>query len=67
MAHKLQIAEKEARLMAHRCPVYAPGKLEPDSVRKATSSGQTSAACGERWLAARSALRSAGLDPLPVN
>jgi hypothetical protein len=64
----LQQAELAARIMAHGCNVYSSNKdSEHDQRIKATRSAATSAACGERWMAARAKLRAAGLDPLATN
>ena len=59
-------AELNARMIAHGCPVYAPGqKVDAnDATYHATRSGGRSAACGDRWMAARSVLRNRGLTPL---
>ena len=56
--------EREARSKAQGCPVYASGKEEPDAVYKATVSGMRSAVLGDRWIAARTELKSRGLTPL---
>lgn len=57
-------AENEARKEAKGCSIYAPGNLEPDSIAKATHSGQRSAACGDRWMKAMQVLDNRGLTPL---
>ena len=64
----LQSAELAARIAAHGCRVYAPkqGTDPSEATYNATRSGATSAACGERWMAARSELLSAGLEPLAL-
>lgn len=63
---QLQTAERAARLLAHGCPVYAPGVVEPDSRYKATISGQRAAACGDKWMTLRRRLKDRGLEPLPL-
>jgi hypothetical protein len=61
----LQKTELAARIMAHGCNVYSSNKdSEHDQRIKATRSAATSAACGQRWIAARNNLVAAGLDPL---
>ena len=64
MPDALQIDELRLRRIAENCTIYAPGKLEPDSQYKATLSGQRSAACGDRWMNAKSKLKEAGLATL---
>jgi heat shock protein HslJ len=46
-------AEIDAREMAKGCNVYSSNKdTEHDARIKATRSGMTSKACGDRWMAA---------------
>ena len=61
-------AEFEARMMARDCPVYAPPQNVDagEATYHATRSGGRSAACGERWMAARSVLSDRGLTPRPT-
>lgn len=64
---KLLNAERDARLMAHNCPVYSSTKdSEHDQRIKATRSSATSAACGNRWMEFRSELKRRGLTPKPL-
>lgn len=63
----LQQEELSARIMAQGCSVYSSNKDAPHDQRiKATRSAATSAACGERWMVARTKLKEAGLTPLSL-
>mgnify|MGYP003636564223 CR=1 FL=1 len=65
----LKLEERSARIMAHGAPVYAPkqGTDEGEALQRATKSGATSAACGDRWMELRAQLKERGLTPILID